>query len=626
MIPVGEAAVSCYMDVVALLLLVMMPGLSERLRKRRSPAQRIFFVLVGYVILGCILQFVYHALTGVTSAVSHMVVLIAQTLWSVDVLIMVSLWLAYVDTKLYGRARPTDVQRVIRVLPAFIFIVLLVVNLFTGIIFTISEDNRFQGRTLYYVMTVTNFLLFLSSALSVWYYDRKSRKIRFLRVAPMIISVLASYVPQFVSRYESSSLGFSVGVTLLYFSLINEMRFVDQDSGLYNEGYRAYLFDLALAGKYVPQSALVVEAQGAASTVNPILRETLHREGDVIRLSDHKYVMFSGAQSRSTLEYIASLADEAAAGYNLEHPEDRVSLTSRCIIRSPDQDVLSFLQSAVNDEEVGDEVKGIVTMISELDRLDEELKLAGDIQINMLPMNFPAFPDRHEFDLYASMTPAKEVGGDFYDFFLVDEDHLALVIADVSGKGVPAALFMMVSKTMIKNHLLEGLSPTEALEQVNLQLCERNTSMMFVTVWLAVVEISTGRGVACNAGHENPGLRRAGGPFELLQYRHGMFVGVNKKARFTGREFELHPGDTVFVYTDGVPEANDESGGMFGEDRLVRVLNQHADDEPRALIGAVHEAIRGFVGGAPQFDDTTMLCMKYYGNSDKGDMKSEGTT
>ena len=277
------------------------------------------------------------------------------------------------------------------------------------------------------------------------------------------------------------------------------------------------------------------------------------------------------------------------------------------------EEAFAFLRAAAEDREAGSEMRGILSMITELDRLDQELELASDIQINSLPMNFPPFPDRKEFDLFASMTPAKEVGGDFYDFFLIDDDHLALVIADVSGKGIPAALFMMVSKGLIKNQMMALCDPAAALEKVNLQLYERNSSMMFVTVWLAVLEISTGKGLACNAGHENPGLCRCGGGFELLQYRHNLCIGVNKKARYQNREFSLEPGDCLFVYTDGVPEATSASGEMFGTERLAKTLNLHADAAPDTLIHQVHANLDAFADGAPQFDDITMLSLKYHG-------------
>ena len=246
----------------------------------------------------------------------------------------------------------------------------------------------------------------------------------------------------------------------------------------------------------------------------------------------------------------------------------------------------------------------------EQERIAYELYTAREIQANSLPQAFPAFPDRSEFDLFASMTPAKEVGGDFYDFFMIDSDHLALVIADVTDKGIPAALFMMASKTLIRNELMTGCDPATALERVNLRLCERNRSGMFVTVWLAVLEISTGKGMACNAGHEHPGIRRAGGEFELLRYPHSMFVGGLKRAKYQNREFELRSGDCVFVYTDGVTEAANAAEDMFGEERLVDALNQDKDAGPEELVQIVKESVSKFSGDAPQFDDITMLCCR----------------
>ena len=251
----------------------------------------------------------------------------------------------------------------------------------------------------------------------------------------------------------------------------------------------------------------------------------------------------------------------------------------------------------------------------EKERIAQELSMAKEIQESALPHVFPAFPDRTEFSLFASMTPAKEVGGDFYDFFYVDNDHLALEIADVSGKGIPAALFMMISMTMIKNELSSGCDPATALNRVNLHLCERNSSKTFVTVWLAVVELSTGKGIVCNAGHEHPALYRKGEKFELIKYVHDMFVGARKKAKYHIREFEMHPGDCLFVYTDGVPEANNADQDMFGTERLVEALNQNPDAEPEELLADVRKAVDDFVQDAPQYDDLTMLSFKYYGSS-----------
>jgi sigma-B regulation protein RsbU (phosphoserine phosphatase) len=421
------------------------------------------------------------------------------------------------------------------------------------------------------------------------------------------------FAVQYFLPYQTDVLGFAIGAVLLYFSMADELRYLDEESGLYNQGFLTCCFDRSLAEKNGARSALILEADGDLPSCFEILHDTLHREHDVIRIEEKKFLMFSRNDSRSAVQLLSTNVEEAVEKHNAEHPEKAVRMTVHCRMRTGEEDSFSFLRSVVEDKDAGDPVRGVVSMISELDRLDEELKLAADIQFNMLPMNFPPFPDRTEFELYASMKPAKEVGGDFYDFFLIDPDHLALVIADVSGKGIPAALFMMVSKTLIKNQLMSGCDPATALEHVNLQLCERNSSMMFVTVWLAVVEISTGKGTACNAGHENPALRRSGGDFEMFKYKHGMVAGVNKNAKFQNRDFELHPGDCVFVYTDGVPEANNAAGEMFGETRLLAALNQDPDAAPDALIRRVHESGDRFAGGADQFDDITMLCMKYYG-------------
>ena len=253
----------------------------------------------------------------------------------------------------------------------------------------------------------------------------------------------------------------------------------------------------------------------------------------------------------------------------------------------------------------------------EKERIGAELNVATQIQADMLPRIFPAFPERKEFDLYATMDPAKEVGGDFYDFFLVDDDHLGLVMADVSGKGVPAALFMVIAKTLIKNRALLGESPAVVLRNVNEQLCEGNEAELFVTVWLAVIEISTGKGIAANAGHEHPVIRRADGKYELVEYRHSPAVATMEGIRFREHEFELHPGDRLFVYTDGVPEATDANNELFGPERMLEALNRNVSAEPKELLASVREEIDTFVGAAPQFDDITMLGIHYYGPGEK---------
>ena len=609
----GGSVVSCYVDAASLLTILLLLYLSARLRRRKTKEMRIFRLLGWIVAANCIACFVFNAMYRQTAPWSGTVALLSRALWEYLVLAELFLWLIYVDNKLYGEVRKKSTLQLLRFGPLIVFFVLNTVNLFTGIVFTIAEDNRVEPTVIYYLMIATNLILFVSAALSVWLFDRKTMKTRFLHVSPMLVAVILTTATQFFTPYNIGVLGFAIGMTLLYFSIINEERFMDEDSGLYNKGYLSYLTELAMSGKSNMRSALILETDGDLRNATGILRDTLRQDGDVIRLEEKKFVMLSRIDSRSTMGYLSSLVDEAVERHNTAHPDSKVQITARCRMRTAKEDSLEFLRSVTSDKEAGDEMKGIVSMISELDRLDKELKLAADIQINTLPMNFPAFPDRHEFDLYASMTPAKEVGGDFYDFFLIDDDHLALVIADVSGKGIPAALFMMVSKTLIKNQLMSGCDPATAVDRVNQQLCERNSSMMFVTVWTAVLEISTGKGVACNAGHENPGIRRGGGDFELLKYKHGMFIGVNKKAKYEAREFELGPGDCIFVYTDGVPEATDAAGKMFGEERLTETLNVDPDAVPEELIRRMYDSVNRFVAGAPQFDDTTMLCLKYSG-------------
>lgn len=255
-------------------------------------------------------------------------------------------------------------------------------------------------------------------------------------------------------------------------------------------------------------------------------------------------------------------------------------------------------------------IENLASVTAEKERIGAELNVATQIQASMLPCIFPAFPGRREFDIYASMQPAKEVGGDFYDFFLVDDDHLALVMADVSGKGVPAALFMVIAKTLLKNSAQTGLSPKEVLEKVNGQLCENNEAEMFVTVWLGIYEISSGKLTAANAGHEYPAVKRVDGSFELFRDKHGFVLAGMDGAKYREYELELGVGDTLFVYTDGVAEATDAQNTLYGTERMLAALNSAPDAAPEELLRRVKEDIDRFVGDAPQFDDITMLGLK----------------
>ena len=255
-------------------------------------------------------------------------------------------------------------------------------------------------------------------------------------------------------------------------------------------------------------------------------------------------------------------------------------------------------------------IDDLKTATAERERISTELDLASKIQAAMLPSIFPPFPHRSEFNIFASMTPAKEVGGDFYDFYLIDDDHLALVIADVSGKGVPGALLMMVTKIIIKNYALMGNSPAKILELLNDQICSNNQADMFVTVWVGILTISEGKITAASAGHEYPFIKKGNGGFEVLKDKHGFVIGGMEDMTYTEYEIKLEKGDTLFLYTDGLVEATNSEEEMFGAERVLRHLNDTKDAPPEIILDHMKNAVKGFVGDAMQFDDLTMLAVK----------------
>ena len=260
--------------------------------------------------------------------------------------------------------------------------------------------------------------------------------------------------------------------------------------------------------------------------------------------------------------------------------------------------------------------------IQEQQRIGTELDLAKRIQEDMLPTIFPPFPERKDFDVYASMIPAKEVGGDFYDYFLIDDDHLCIIMADVSGKGVPAALFMMASKILLKTTAMAIPEPGKILARVNNQICNNNSLEMFVTAWLGILELSTGKLTAANAGHEYPIIRQHGGRYELYRDRHGFVMGGMEGMEYKEYEVLLKPGSEVFLYTDGVTEATSEKNEQFGTKRLLESLNSGLAPELKGVLERVNDAVDVFVGDAPQFDDITMLCL-YYAGADATDSSEE---
>ena len=242
-----------------------------------------------------------------------------------------------------------------------------------------------------------------------------------------------------------------------------------------------------------------------------------------------------------------------------------------------------------------------------------ELALAGRIQGSMLPTQFPPYPDRKDFEIYASMTPAREVGGDFYDFFLVDEDHLCLMIADASGKGIPAALFTVVSEILLEHNVKDGKSPAQVLHDVNNAICSRNMVDMFITVWLGILDLRSGEIVCSNAGHEYPMLKKPGGAYELVQDKHGFVLGGMEDVEYREYTLQLEPGGALFLYTDGLPEAVDPKEQMFGTNRVLEELNAKADRTPEETLQGMTKAVGAYVQGLEPFDDLTMIGLSYYG-------------
>ena len=261
--------------------------------------------------------------------------------------------------------------------------------------------------------------------------------------------------------------------------------------------------------------------------------------------------------------------------------------------------------------DVKEYINKLSAVTAEKERISAELDVAKHIQASMLPCIFPAFPERKEIDIYATMEPAKEVGGDFYDFFMVDDRHLAIVMADVSGKGVPAALFMVIGKTLIKDHTTPGRDLGQVFTEVNQLLCESNSEELFITAFEGVLDLVTGEFVYVNAGHEMPFICKAGGDFEPYKIRAAFVLAGMDGIEYRAGSTVLNPGDKIFQYTDGVTEATNLNNELYGMERLGAILNKVKGGTPQEILPAVKRDIDEFVGEAPQFDDITMLCLEY---------------
>ena len=323
------------------------------------------------------------------------------------------------------------------------------------------------------------------------------------------------------------------------------------------------------------------------------------------------FMWFTEKKISRPVENLARVAHSYYGGHSGE--EDRQKLLDACREYAGDStevgDLARSYISMVDD--IGAYMTNLQKVTAEQERINAELSLASSIQAHMLPCIFPAFPDRDEFDIYACMTPAKEVGGDFYDFFMVDDSHMAVVMADVSGKGVPAALFMVIAKTLIKNYTQSGVKPEEVFTAVNRLLCEGNDAGLFVTAWLGVLDLTTGKMTFVNAGHNPPLIKQNGGEFTCLKSRSGFVLAGMETTKYRQNEITIVPGDRLFLYTDGVTEATNSENKLYGEERLSVFMNSHFAEKAEEILHDLKSDIYAFQGEAPQFDDITMLMLDY---------------
>lgn len=376
-----------------------------------------------------------------------------------------------------------------------------------------------------------------------------------------------------------------------------------------------------------PHITAMVGLKGSDGQVKAIL--CVQRQMDVLAKARQRYfnnillalvglsLLVIGLQSiflnKMLLNPLKQISEEAT-----RFATENVPATTKLADSVKNVDEIGQLAASIDvmEEQVKDYVDNLMEATAEKERLGTELDLASRIQASMLPNIYPAFPERDEFDIYASMDPAKEVGGDFYDFFFVDNDHLGMVIADVSGKGIPAALFMMISKILIQNLAITGHSPKEVLEVANRQICSNNSEDMFITVWIGVLNLATGKLVSANAGHEFPAFKQGDAGFELVKDPHGPALGVIDDVTYKEYEVQLEPGDKLFQYTDGVPEATNADEELFGTDRMIEALRTANNEPPEKVLETVNKTVAAFVGEASQFDDLTMLCLHYLKHSE----------
>lgn len=356
-------------------------------------------------------------------------------------------------------------------------------------------------------------------------------------------------------------------------------------------------------GKAIAEIQYILDMSKVRAHLNSFLINMLLIAFAVIGLTILAYIFFVG---RVVTKPIGKLA-----AFTKNITETGVFENQRISLKTGDE--IEQLGNSFNYmlEKLEGYIANLSRVTAEKERIGAELDIAKNIQASMLPCIFPAFPERREFDIYATMDPAKEVGGDFYDFFMVDERHLAIVMADVSGKGVPAALFMVIGKTLINDHTVPGKDLGEVFTEVNNMLCESNSDGLFITAFEGVLDLATGEFNFVNAGHEMPLILKAGGEFEPYKIRPGFVLAGMENMKYRAGSITLGAGDKIFQYTDGVTEATNSENELYGMYRLKNALNSVKNAAPAEILGAVKTDIDKFVSGAQQFDDITMLCLEY---------------
>lgn len=378
----------------------------------------------------------------------------------------------------------------------------------------------------------------------------------------------------------------------------------------YGYNYTAVSPILDENGNAIAEIQYILDMQAVRDHLNSFLYQMLGISFSIICVALLLYMVLVKWMVLNPVEKLSQFTTDIIKSGNFE--KKKIELKTRDEIEDLGQSFNFMI------ERLEDYIQNLTAVTAEKERIGAELNVATHIQSSMLPCIFPAFPDRDELDIYATMTPAKEVGGDFYDFFMVDERHIAIVMADVSGKGVPAALFMVIGKTLIKDHTQPGRDLGEVFTEVNNILCESNDNGMFITAFEGVLDLVTGEFRYVNAGHEKPFIYRKNGEYEAYETNAGFVLAGLEDIEYQEQTVNLSIGDKIFQYTDGVTEAVNKDKKLYGMDRLQHALNEKClECSPEETLRLVKEDIDAFVGDNDQFDDITMLCLEYTAKMEK---------